>query len=158
MQRKTVLKFLLLTFTFSLFTFNFLYYIHQYYVHTPIEYGYFWQYGYRDAFNFAKENEDEFDRIVVTYHYDQPYIYYLFYNKIDPNWYQRNWDYNKNGMTDRFRRVIGKYTFENIDYSKDSLLPNTLLIGTPEEIPSNERVIKTIKFPDGKVAFKIVKT
>lgn len=138
--------------------FNFTYYMHQYYIHSPIEYGYFWQYGYKEAFGFAKENEEKFNNIIVTYEYDQPYIYYLFYNKIDPVWYQKNWDYNRNGTIDRFKRIIGKYTFRNIDYSKDVHLPNTLLIGTPKEIPDSAKVIKVIYFPDGEVAFKLVKT
>ena len=137
---------------------NVFYYLHQYYVHTPIEYGYFWQYGYKEAISFAKENEEKFNNIIMTYEYDQPYIYYLFYNKIDPNWYQKNWDYNKNGTIDRFKRVVGKYTFRNIDFSKDIHVPNTLVIGTPKEIPDNAKAIKSIKFPDGKTAFKIVET
>ena len=140
------------------FILNMVYYFHQYYVHTPIEYGYFWQYGYKEALSYAKENEAKFDRVIMTYFYDQPYIYYLFYNKIDPLWYQKNWDYNKNGETDRFKRVIGKYTFRNIEYSKDINIRKTLLIGTPEEIPNNAHIIKIIKFPDGKTAFKIVET
>lgn len=148
---------LLFIITLSL-VFNFAYYMHQYYVHTPIEYGYFWQYGYKEALSYAKEKEGKFTNIVMTYEYDQPYIYYLFYNKIDPVWYQKNWDYNKDGTIDRFKRMIGKYTFRNIDYSKDIHLPNTLLIGTPKEIPGNAKVIKVIYFPDGKVAFKLVKT
>ena len=137
---------------------NFMYYMHQYYVHTPIEYGYFWQYGYKEALSFAKENETKFDKIIVSYKYDQPYIYYLFYNKIDPSLYQKNWDYNKTGLIDRFKRVIGKYEFRNIDYSKDSVNSNTLLIGTPDEIPDSVKALKSVKFPDGRVAFKIVKT
>ncbi len=156
---KTILyKFLLLSIiTFSLLL-NFIYYMHQYFVHTPIEYGYFWQYGYKEAVSYAKENEERFNNIIMTYEYDQPYIYYLFYNKIDPVWYQKNWDYNGSGAIDRFKRVIGKYTFRNIEYSKDINVPNTLLIGTPKEIPDNAKIIKTIKFPDGKIAFKIVET
>lgn len=138
--------------------FNLVYYLHQYYVHSPIEYGYFWQYGYKEALSFAKENEKKFSNIIMTYEYDQPYVYYLFYNKIDPVWYQKNWDYNKNGTIDRFKRIIGKYTFRNIEYSRDINIPNTLLIGAPREIPDNARVIKTIKFPDGKTAFKIAET
>jgi len=140
------------------FLLNVVYYLHQYYVHTPIEYGYFWQYGYKEALSYAKENEEKFNNVIMTYEYDQPYIYYLFYNKIDPAWYQKNWDYNKNGTIDRFKRVVGKYTFRNIEYSKDVNIPNALLIGTPREIPDNAKVIKTIKFPDGKTAFKIVET
>jgi len=138
--------------------FNIKYYLNSYYVVTPIRYGYFWQYGYKEALSYAKDNETNFKNIIFTYEYDQPYIYYLFYNKLDPSWYQKNWNYNGNGTTDRFKRVIGKYIFENIDYSRDVKIPNTLLIGTPKEIPENAKVIKTIKYLDGKVAFKIVKT
>jgi 4-amino-4-deoxy-L-arabinose transferase-like glycosyltransferase len=138
--------------------FNIKYYLESYYVSTPIKYGYFWQYGYKEALNYAKNNESKFKNIIMTYEYDQPYIYYLFYNKIDPAWYQENWDYNRNGTIDRFKRIIGKYTFRNIDYAKDISIPDTLLIGTPKEIPGNADVIKTIMFPDGKIAFKIVKT
>lgn len=137
---------------------NIAYYLKSYYIDTPIKYGYFWQYGYKEALSFAKDNEREFNNIIMTYEYDQPYIYYLFYNKIDPVWYQKNWDYNGSGMTDRFKRVIGKYTFRNIDYSKDLIIPNALLIGAPDEIPDSAKVIKTIKFPDGRTAFKIVET
>lgn len=137
---------------------NVKYYLESYYVTTPIKYGYFWQYGYKQALSFAKENEGKFRNIIMTYEYDQPYIYYLFYNKIDPALYQKNWDYNKNGTIDRFKRIIGKYTFRNIEYSKDINLPSVLLIGTLKEIPDNAKIIKTINFPDGKVAFRIVKT
>ncbi len=153
---KFKIKYYIFTLCFLFFIFNFLYYIHQYYVLTPIKYGYFWQYGYKEALDYAKENEAKFDKIIMTYEYDQPYIYYLFYNKIDPVWYQKNWDYNKTGETDRFKRVIGKYIFKNIDYSKDSISPKTLLIGAPHEIPESAKVIKTIQFPDGRNAFKIV--
>lgn len=137
---------------------NIKYYLKSYYISTPIKYGYFWQYGYKQALSYAKENEERFENIIMTYGYDQPYIYYLFYNKINPVWYQKNWDYNGNGEADRFKRIIGKYTFRNIEYSKDINIKNTLFIGTPKEIPDSATVIRTIKFPDGKVAFKIVKT
>lgn len=137
---------------------NVSYYFHQYYVHTPIEYGFFWQYGYKEIIQYAKEQEAKVDKIVITYQYDQPYIYYLFYNKIDPLWYQKNWDYSKTGRIERFIRIIGKYEFRNLEYGRDSLLPNTLLIGTPEEIPDTAKIIKEVNFPDGRVAFRIVKT
>lgn len=151
---KSALIFAILT----VLIFNIAYYLHQYYVHTPIDYGYFWQYGYKEVLNYVKENESQYREIVMTYQYDQPYVYYLFYNKIDPAGYQKNWDNNKNGTIDRFKRVIGKYTFRNIEYSRDKNIKDALLIGTPNEIPNNTRVVKTINFPDGKEAFKLVKT
>src|SRR3989344_5767632 len=110
---------------------NAVYYLHQYYVHTPVEYGYFWQYGYKEVFEEIGQIEDKYSKIVMTYMYDQPYIYYLFYNKIDPSWYQKNWDKN---------------------------LKNTLFIGMPKEIPNNAKIIKEIKFLDGSIAFRIAQT
>lgn len=138
--------------------FNIKYYLGSYYIATPIKYGYFWQYGYKEALNYAKNNEGKYKNIIMTYEYDQPYIYYLFYNKIDPLWYQKNWNYNKNGAIDRFKRVIGKYTFRNIDYSTDINISDALLIGTPKEISNSAKVIKTIRYLDERIAFRIVKT
>lgn len=142
-----------------LFIVNFTYYLHQYYVDTPVVYGYFWQYGNKEAVSAAKSLEIKYSKIIYTYTYDQPYIYYLFYNKVDPSWYQKNWNYLKTGQVERMRRVIGKYEFRNIDWGKDSQLKNTLLIGSPQEIPANANgLIKTIYFLDGSVAFRIVGT
>lgn len=152
------IKLLILPLSILFFIFNFLYYLHQYYVHTPIEYGYFWQYGNKEAILEAKDLEGKYEKIIMTYRYDQPYIYYLFYRKIDPFLYQKQWDYNGTGQVDRFKRIIGKYEFRNIDYSKDKHLPKTLLIGTPYEIPINKKVIKKIYFPDGKLAYIIAET
>jgi 4-amino-4-deoxy-L-arabinose transferase-like glycosyltransferase len=144
---------------FILFVLNFIYYLHQYYVHTPIEYGNFWQYGYKQLFKEASKLENSYRKIIVTYKYDQPYIYYLFYNKIDPAWYQKNWDHTGTGKVKRFKRIIGKYEFRNINWDKDKNLKNSLIIAAPQEIPENaDNIIKVIKFLDGKKAFIIVKT
>lgn len=148
----------LLMVIFFALIFNSIYYFYQYYVRTPIVYGYFWQYGYKQVVKYAKEHESQFDKILITYKYDQPYIYYLFYNKIDPSWYQKNWDYNKNGHVDRFKRIIGKYEFRNIDWSNDKNIHNALIIASPDEVPQDFPIIQEVRFPDGRLAFKIIKT
>lgn len=140
----------------GLLLFNFIYYTHQYYVHTPVEYGYFWQYGNKEAIEYARYHENEYKKIVMTYRIDQPYIYYLFYNKIDPSWYQNNWA--EKGNIGRFERKIGKYEFRYIDFNKDSKEKDALLIGIPDEISNNAKVIKEIRYLDGTVAYRIVKT
>jgi 4-amino-4-deoxy-L-arabinose transferase-like glycosyltransferase len=159
LNSKTLRNKLLLFAVVVLFIINFSYYIHRYYVDTPIAYGDFWQYGNKEALLTAKSLENKYDKIIYTYIYDQPYVYYLFYNKVDPSWYQKNWDYQKTDQVERMRRVIGEYEFRNIDWGKDSQLKNTLLIGSPQEIPANANgLIKTIYFLDGSVAFRIVGT
>lgn len=151
------MRYVLPVFGLLIFSFNLVYYFHQYYVHTPLEYGDFWQYGHKEALSFAKEHEGEYKKIIFTYKYDQPYVYYLFYNKIDPSWYQKSWNFTGNGEMPRFERKIGKYDFRNINFGEDQKLKDTLLIGTPDEIPAN-KTVKTIYFLNGKEAFRIART
>ncbi len=158
-QRGRIKNMAMLIIVITFFILNFSYYLHQYYVFTPIEYGDFWQYGNKQALKEAKLLEGKYSKVVYTYGYDQPYIYYLFYNQIDPIWYQKNWDYLKTGQVERMKRIIGKYEFRNINFEKDSKFKNILLIGTPQEIPDNASgIIKTIYFLNGSVAFRIVGT
>lgn len=135
---------------------NIIYYLRSYYIDTPIKYGYYWQYGNKEAIEYAKAHESEYSHIIMSYEYDQPYVYYLFYNKIDPVWYQQNWNYSGNGRVDRFYRKIGKYEFTKIN-SFHLNLKNSLIIGAPREIPAGTgQLKKEIIFPDGRVAYKIV--
>jgi 4-amino-4-deoxy-L-arabinose transferase-like glycosyltransferase len=151
---KTIKKIMVITVITGIFLLNFFYYLHMYWIHTPYEYAQDWQYGYKQAVEEVGKIENNYGRVIVTYHYDQPYIYFLFYKKIDPVWYQHNWG---GGEIMRFGRSFGKYEFRNIDWEKDRNLPNTILVGTPGEIPERaEGLIKEIKFPDGSVAFRIV--
>lgn len=155
--RQPLLSVLSIIFIFLAFILNVAYYLHQYYIHTPIEYGDFWQYGHKQVFQEVSKIENNYSRIIMTYRYDQPYIFYLFYNKIDPVWYQKNWDSSGSGKVERMVRKIGKYEFRNISWAQDQNLSNVLLIGTPEEIPrEKKKIIKEVKFLDGKIAFRIV--
>ncbi|OGG06438.1 hypothetical protein A2777_05665 [Candidatus Gottesmanbacteria bacterium RIFCSPHIGHO2_01_FULL_40_15] len=134
---------------------NFLYYLHQYYVHTPVEYASSWQYGYKEAVYESEKHYGSVDKIIVTYRYDQPYIYFLFYNRTDPAWYQSLW---RGYAIKRAERQYDKYEFRNINWEQDSQMKNALLIGTPEEIPDNAPgITREIFFPDGTIAFRIVK-
>ncbi len=158
------LKYLIFCSIILFFIFNLLYYFHQYYVHTPIEYASNWQYGYKEAFKIANLHDKDVDKIVMTSKYDQPYIYYLFYNKIDPSWYQRNWNFTGDGKMPRFERKIGKYEFRFIKLGDEAKTPNVLIIGTPDEIQTNAILpkgtarLKSVYYPDGAEAFRIIQT
>lgn len=155
---KSKVKYVIFTGFILLFVLNMTYYFHQYYVHTPFEYGDFWQYGYKQAFAYAKEHESKYNKIIVTYEYDQPYIYYLYYNQIDPAWYQKNWNTNGDDTVQRFYRKIGIYEFEKINWGKVSQQKNILVMGSPGEIPDSKEVLYEVQFPNGVTAFKIVET
>lgn len=156
--KNKILSYTIISFAIIGLIFNIIYYLHQYYIHTPIEYGDFWQYGNKEVILEAKNLENKYSKIIMSYKYDQPYVYYLFYGRIDPFWYQKNWDYKDDGTFDRFKRVIGKYEFRYIDYEKDKNIPHALLIGSPSEIPDNAKTLKLIYFPNGDIAYKIAET
>ncbi|OGG16327.1 hypothetical protein A3D78_06875 [Candidatus Gottesmanbacteria bacterium RIFCSPHIGHO2_02_FULL_39_14] len=147
-------KNLLFIIYYLLFVINIFYLLHQYYVHTPIEHAPDWQYGYKEVVKIANVYQDKVNRIIVTYKYDQPYIFFLFYNKIDPLWYQLNWGKSE---IKRAERKFGKYEFRNIDWEKDKELKNVLIIGSASEIPADsQNKIADINFPDKSPAFRIV--
>ena len=156
--KNTIFSQFLIFAIFLAFLINFVIYINQYYVETPRLYGYFWQAGNKEAILKAKELEENYDEIIMSYKYDQPHIYYLFYNKFDPKTYQENWS-SINQENERFNRKIGKYNFQNIDMNELSNRDSsnkTLLIATPDEIPKELEPIYIIYFPDGKVAYKFI--
>jgi len=147
-------KIIIIAVIFGLFILNFFYYLHMYYLHTPKEYSQWWQYGYKEVVSEVSKIEDNYQKVIITYAYDQPYIYFLFYNQTDPSWYQRTWN---GGEIQRENREFGKYEFRKIDWQRDSKLSKTLLVGTPTEIPQGaEGLLSEIKFLDGSVAFRIV--
>ncbi len=133
---------------------NMFYYLNTYYIHTPVEAAGDWQYGYKQAVAEIKKYESVVDKVIMTYVYDQPHVFVLFYQPIDPVWYQAQW---RPAEVMRFARKFGKYEFRMINWEQDSQLTNTLIIGTAEEIPSTAPIVKEIKFPNGSVAFRVVK-
>ncbi len=139
----------------TIFLLNTVYYFDMYYLHGPIEQAPSWQYGYKEMVQEVSKIKSNYQQVIVTYKYDQPYIYFLFYEKTDPSWYQSYWTGN-NLEIQRFERNFGNYVFRNIDWESDKNLRNTLLVGTPTEIPPNSNILKEIQFPDGSVAFRIV--
>ena len=129
---------------------NFVYYLNLYYIHTPIERSHDWQYGYKEMVEIVTSLGDDAETVIVTQRYDQPYIFFLFYDKTDPSYYQ--------SVAESGAAGFGKYRFRKVEYAKDSQLPRTLIIGAPDEIPSDATVLDTVKFRNGKTAFVLVRT
>lgn len=137
-----------------LYSISIYYYLDMYYIQSPLEQAMDWQYGYKQVVDSVNEIKSNNQQVIITYRYDQPYIYFLFYNRIDPSWYQSQW---KGGEIERFNRSFGDYTFRNIEWEQDKNLQNTILVGTPGEIPPTaDSIVKEIKFPNGTFAFRII--
>lgn len=113
---------------------SFVGYLVNYYYLYPIKDNASWGYGYKQLFMKLNEQEDSFDKVIVTGVNWKPYIFYLFYNKINPSEYQKI----KNQTN------IGKYVFGTTPWDNNgaeiddnfieaSKGPKTLLVLSPRE-------------------------
>ena len=133
-------------------------YLHLYWVHTAKAYPYSSQYGVSELVGYLSGKTGEYKKILVTDRYDQPYILFLFYSKFPPEKFQQ-----EHVLTDRDRfgfstvREFGNYHFERIDFEKiRGSSSDSLIVGTSKEIPSDANIVKTIAFPNGEDAFRVV--
>lgn len=143
---------------FSLFViWSFARYQLMYWIHMPKEYPFSSQYGLSELVSYLS-SLDSNKQIYITDRYDQPYILFLYYLKFDPFNFQ-----NDHKLTGRDKygfstvRDFSKYHFISVDY--DYLRPNfpdTIIVGTDQEIPPGANIIKQIFFPNGEIAFEIV--
>jgi len=137
---------------------NFGRYLHMYYIHMAKEYPYSSQYGLKELVSYVKENGERFEKIIVTNRYDQPYILFLFYLKYPPAKFQA--EHTLTGKDNYgFSTVpnFGKYYFGEINFSKTQPEnPNSLIVGTDEEIPKEANIIKDIYGTNGYRYFRIV--
>ena len=122
------------------------------------EYPYSSQYGVKELVAYVKEISGKFDRIIVTDRYDQPYVLFLFYLKYPPEKFQ-----NKHTLTSRDNfgfstvREFANFKFESIKFNETrENYPNSLIIGTEEEIPEGVNVIKDIYGTNGFRYFRVV--
>lgn len=145
-----------ITIVCTLLAVNIVYYLHQYYIVTPKINARYWEYGYQQVFAYTQKHEDRYQHILVTYYYDQPYIYYLFFNKINPVWYQKYWQTTERKSAIRMYRKIGKYEFLPISWATMQGRKNTLIIAAPQEVPKNIKTLQKVYLPDHSVAFDII--
>lgn len=125
-------------------------------------YSWAWQYGYKEAVSFAKENYAKYDKIIVTKRYGEPHEFFLFYFPWDPQKYQTDkskiWDYHANWYWvdgfDKFQFLNDWEVIKILNSKKQ--IAKSLLITSPGNYPEGWSKIKTINFLDGKPAFEIL--
>ena len=126
----------------------------------PIGYSWSWQYGYKQAVNFAKENYKRYDKIIFTKRYGEPHEFVLFYWPWEPAKYQnepKNWNYHANWYwIDGFDKFVfvNDWEIKNVKCQMSNV--KCLLITSPGNYPEGWNKIKTINFLDGREAFEIL--
>ncbi|MEK7526374.1 MAG: glycosyltransferase family 39 protein [Patescibacteria group bacterium] len=133
-------------------------YVHMYYSHMAKEYPFSSQYGVKELVNYVLENKQRYEKVLITDRYDQPYILFLFYSKYDPVKFQA-----EHFLTGRdnfgFSTVnhFDKYYFTSIKFDEAKPQnPNSMLVGTQEEIPEEANIVKNVYGSNNHLYFQIV--
>lgn len=131
-----------------------LFYLHQYYIHMSIEYASEWQYGHEQVVSTVKLMQDKFDKVIVSTSLDQPYIFFLYYLKFDPEKYL-SLGGTKSGKFDEERNAFDKYEFHSFMKTGIPLNPRVLYVGIPSEVLPGAVRLVTIPYPTGESAYVI---
>ena len=127
-----------------LITISFISYISTYYSTYATDSALDFQYGYEEALKIAAQRGRTKDKIVVTDTYGQPYVYVLLHNKISPEQFLAG--------------ALANYEFHHVDWPLYK--PNSVIVGTPEEIPPEDAAVKDlVKIPGTEeIVFVIAET
>lgn len=151
-------KFFVSIIILSLISFEFIHYLENYYIHSPKRYPLAWEYGFKEMIQKLSLYEDDYNSIVISDRYDQPYILTLFYKQYDPEKFQPQAVLSER---DKFNfgtvRSFDKYHFETTNYLDIKKNKDTLYVVTPDEAGDNI-VIDKVLFPNGEVAFLFVRS
>lgn len=144
---------------FALLIFEAGHFLESYFVHYPKRSPLSWEYGFSEMVLKLNRYQNDFDKVVITDKYDQPYILILFYEKYDPVRYQPQANLSER---DKFNfgtvRSFDKYEFRKVDQGEIGKNPRTLYIVGEGEIKEPKNVIDTVKFPNGTDAFTFIKS
>lgn len=141
-------------------------YLYKYFGEYSQKYSWSWQYGYKEAVNYIKQNYNKYDKIIISKKYGEPHEFLLFFLKYNPlkyrndsnliRFFQSDWYW-----VDRF----DKFYFVNDWQVKDMKLESggkidcsnikCLLISSPGNSPSGWLNIYKINFLDGSPAFEM---
>ena len=157
-NKKTLL--LLYFFTLTLF---FVYFLDLYFLHSPYFTGKDWLYPYKPALQLVSQYQDKYNRIIFTNTLGQPYIFMLFYYKIDPATYQTQSKLVADAQGDVGQITkYGKFVFKRVDWPAERGDSSTIFVGDQFELPEQDmdptNLIRLgdIYYPNGAHALRIV--
>jgi uncharacterized membrane protein (UPF0136 family) len=129
---------------------NFIYFYHDYFSNYKYDYSGEWQYGYKQSIDYVKSVESNYDYVQVTSDLGRPYIYYLFYLKVDPKIYRQTADITRDVFGFVSVNSFGKYIFpQSFNYDLSNQGKKVLYINTPENLPEKAKILKEFYWLNG---------
>jgi len=141
---------------------SFCYFLVIYFYHFPFQMGENYQYGYRQAADFIKNNYDRYEQIVVDPRFGDvnvysgvPHLYLSYFTDLDPKKMLRRKETDKGLFFD-------KYQIRQINWNNEQILPKTLYLvpfdNPPLRVEDRLYTAKEIKLPNYKVEFRLMES
>lgn len=147
------------------YLFSFIYMVDQYYIVAPFKNAKHQYYGYKEVVLSTQEARGAGAQLHMSQSYDQPYMYFLFYDRYDPHTYQQTNNYisNSQGDVGLISQINPNITFGAINWSADQNQIGHIFVGDPvttihpekSSDPNKYNVIE-VNYPDGHGRFRIV--
>lgn len=133
---------------------NFLYFLNQYFVQLNYYNAQDWLYGYKQAIASVNSVRNEYDQVVVENQvpFDQSYMFFLFYLRVDPSYYQSLGGTKSGGFKEEHK---GFYNFKFRSVAEVSDGGKILLMGRPRDLNEKSGRRNVIYYPDGNEAIVI---
>jgi 4-amino-4-deoxy-L-arabinose transferase-like glycosyltransferase len=133
---------------------NISYYINQYFVQQNYYSSADWLYGYKQMIFYVDSQKAKYDKVIVENQvpFDQSYMFFLFYLKVDPLYYQSLGGTKTGGFKEEHKGFYN-LTFRHIPDVKDT--GKILIVGKPGDIPENLRNRKVFYYLNGDAAIAV---
>ncbi|RJR24491.1 hypothetical protein C4578_02630 [Candidatus Microgenomates bacterium] len=150
-----------------IYTVFFVRFLDLYFIHDPEINAQDRLYGYKEMVEYINPRVHTKNKVVVTSKYGQPYIFYLFYTKYDPSLYQKQASLKESEVGDVGEvERIDNIEFRKVYWPDDRGKENSLFVDDEFGLPMHDLlgeeekhvILKEIKYPNQKVAFRIVET
>lgn len=128
-----------------------IYYLHQYFAFLPVENAGDWYVGRRQMTEKINSMKDRYETVYVSNSLDFPYIFYLYYSRIDPMMYQQQGGTVSGGFEEQ-KNFVGDIQFRSINTSLCVSRKKKLFVGLPGQLFKNSEVLDFVKYPDGSDA------
>jgi len=145
----------------ALILINFIFFYKYYIKLFPFHFSENWQYGYKQAAQYIKDNESKYDRVIIdpafgvadNKYKGVPNIYLLYFNKMNPQLFL---DTKKSGK--ETLEFMNKYYIRKVDWTTEKIQGKSLYVVSVHSMPlllQRVREVYSINILDGTKAFKI---
>jgi len=131
-----------------LFLANVLFFLNLYFIHFPYSRAAFWRFGYKELVEVSNKYPNK--NLTMQGVYDFPYIFFLFYNKYDPQKFRQEVKYcpvSYDGF--KYVKQFGKYKFVQA-LSSEKEIPGVLYVDN-QNFHTGDNIMR---YPNGEPVFK----